>query len=68
VDGDYTQDKGSKPKNHRQKGKGLSSTPLTAVVAATEGEACPVPGRTAVCIIEPADEQAKNSGPTGGKD
>jgi hypothetical protein len=68
VDGDYTQYKGSKPKDHRQKGKGLSSTPLSAVVAATEGEASPVPGRSAIRTIEPSNEKAKNSGPAGGED
>lgn len=68
VDGEYTKDESSEPEDEGEEGEGLSSTPLTAVVAAAEREARPVPGAAAVDTLEPPDEDTEDSSPTSSED
>lgn len=68
VHSNDSEEEGSKPEDHGQEGEGLSCTPLPAVVVATKGKACPVPCRSAVDTVEPANEQTEDGGPASSED
>lgn len=68
MDSDNAQNEGCKPHNHGEEREGLSSAPLTTVVATAKGDSCPIPGTSTVGTVEIANEEAKDSGPSSSKD
>lgn len=68
MHGDEAQQESREPEDERQKRESLSSLPLSARVAATEGKARPAPGRTTASVVEPGHEETEDSGPTSSED
>jgi hypothetical protein len=68
VDSDYAQDSSSEPEAHGQERESLSSLPLTAVVATAEGHTAPSPGIATVVVVEPGNQDTKDSSPASGED